>query len=132
MTIFQFIVSACTGVAVGKKQKMKKGTRNTSAIALIAVPARPSDQRDGGSVSPRKRFERMQPMDKMYEHKRAERVRDMMALRATEEPRLIRLMMTPKRKETMTALRGMGKFGETCGVGMARVRLCCYQRGLMP
>ena len=28
----------------------------------------------------------------------------------------MRLMTTPKRKETMTALRGMGKLGETCGV----------------
>ena len=122
MTIFQFIVSACTGVAVGKKQKQKKGTRNTSAIAFIAVPERPSDQRDAGSVSPRRRFERMQPMDKMYDAKRAERVRDTMALRATEEPRLIKLMTTPQRKETMTALRGMGKFGETCRVEIAMVR----------
>ena len=38
-----------------------------------------------------------------------------MALRATDEPRLIRLITTPKRKETMTALRGMGKLGETYG-----------------
>ena len=36
----------------------------------------------------------------------------------------MRLMTTPKRKETMTALRGMGKFGETCGVRVVRVRLC--------
>ena len=48
-----------------------------------------------------------------------------MALRATEEPRLIRLMTTPQRKETMTALRGMGKFGETCRVEIARINLCC-------
>ena len=55
-----------------------------------------------------------------------------MALRATEEPRLIRLMTMPKRKETMTALRGMGKFGETCGVVIGRLDravvnwvLCC-------
>ena len=38
-----------------------------------------------------------------------------MALRATDEPRLIRLITMPKRKETMTALRGMGKLGETYG-----------------
>ena len=43
-------------------------------------------------------------------------VRETMALRATEEPRLIRLMTTPKRNETMTALRGMGNFGETCRI----------------
>ena len=42
-------------------------------------------------------------------------MRETMALRATDEPRLIRLITTPKRKETMTALRGMGKLGETYG-----------------
>ena len=40
-----------------------------------------------------------------------------MAFRATAEPRLIKLMTTPQRNETMTALRGMGKFGETFGFG---------------
>ncbi len=45
-----------------------------------------------------------------------------MALRATEEPRLTRLMTMPKRKETTTALRGMGKFGETCSIMIGRVR----------
>ena len=128
MTMFQFIVSGCTGVAVGKKQNTKKGTRNTSAMMLIAVPARPSDQRDGGSASPRIRLDRMQPMDKMYEPNRAERVRDTMALRATLEPRLMRLMTMPKRKDTMTALRGMGKFGETCGIVNGRFRLCCCKQ----
>ena len=48
-----------------------------------------------------------------------------MALRATEEPRLMRLMTTPKRKETMTALRGIGNLGETCRVRNARIRFCC-------
>ena len=54
-----------------------------------------------------------------------------MALRATEEPRLIRLMTMPKRKETMTALRGTGKFGETCGVVIGRVRSRCCQLGIV-
>lgn len=36
-----------------------------------------------------------------------------MALRATAEPRLMRLMMMPQRRETRTAFRGMGKAGET-------------------
>lgn len=40
-------------------------------------------------------------------------VRETMALRATEEPRLMRLRTTPQRKETIRALKGMGKFGET-------------------
>ena len=36
-----------------------------------------------------------------------------MALRATEEPRLISAMATPERKEAQTALRGMFHPGET-------------------
>lgn len=54
-------------------------------------------------------------------------VREMMALRATAEPRLIRLMTMPKRKETMTALRGMGKLGETCEVLASEIRFWCFQ-----
>lgn len=41
-------------------------------------------------------------------------VREMIALRATAEPRLVRLMITPQRKETITAFRGIGKLGDTC------------------
>lgn len=53
-------------------------------------------------------------------------VREMMALRATAEPRLIRLMTMPKRKETMTAFRGIEKLGETCGISAKGVRFWCY------
>lgn len=38
-------------------------------------------------------------------------VRETMALRAVVEPRLISEMMTPERKETRMALRGMGWLG---------------------
>lgn len=65
MTMFQFIVSGRTGVAVGKKQKIKKGTKKTRAMMFIAVPARPRDQRAGGRGSWRRRLERMQPMERM-------------------------------------------------------------------
>ena len=65
MTMFQFMVFASTGVAVGKKQKTKKGTRKIRAMILIAMPARPKDQRAGGSGSRRRRLERMQPMERI-------------------------------------------------------------------
>lgn len=65
MTMFQFIVSGSTGVAVGKKQKTKNGTKNIRAMTLIAKPARPSDQRAGGSGSLRMRLERMHPIQRM-------------------------------------------------------------------
>ena len=54
-------------------------------------------------------------------------VREMIALSATAEPRLMRLMTMPKRKETTTALRGMGKLGETCGSSARVIRLSCCQ-----
>ncbi len=48
-------------------------------------------------------------------------MRETMALRATEEPRLMREIVMPQRKETMTAFRGMGKEGETwSGVSVGR------------
>ena len=40
-------------------------------------------------------------------------MRETIALRATLEPRFMREIITPKRKETITAFRGMGKLGET-------------------
>lgn len=43
----------------------------------------------------------------------AEMVRETMALRATEEPRLIRAIITPKASETQRALRGMFQPGLT-------------------
>ena len=43
-------------------------------------------------------------------------VRDTMAFRATEEPRLISAMKMPKPSETQRALRGMFQPGRTCGI----------------
>lgn len=54
-------------------------------------------------------------------------VSEMMALSATAEPRLMRLMMTPKRKETMIAFNGMGKLGETCGRSVIKGGISCCQ-----
>ncbi len=95
---------------------MKNGIKNTKAMMLIAVPARPRDQRAAGSASPRRRLERMHPIESTYEARSAEIVRETIALRATAEPRLIKLIMIPQRKETKTALSGIGKSGETCKV----------------
>lgn len=107
MAIFQFIVLASTGVAVGKKQKTKNVERNPSAIALITKPQRPRVKADGGSGSRRSRFRKMQPIESIYELSNADIVRETIALRATLEPRLIREIATPHAKETTTALRGM-------------------------
>lgn len=106
MAIFQFIVVASTGVAVGKRQKTKNVKRNPSAIALLIKPQRPSVKADRGSGSRRSRFRKMQPIESIYELSNADMVRETIALRATLEPRLIREMATPHPKETTTALRG--------------------------
>lgn len=113
MAMFQFIVCAVTGRAVGKKQKMKKAKSKQSAMALIAEPQRPSEKRAGGSSSPRKRFAKIQPMETMYELSRADIVRETMAFKATLDPRLMSDMMTPKPKDTQTALRGIFQPGWT-------------------
>ena len=108
MTTFQFIVSGCTGLETGKKQKMKKGTRKINAMMLIGTPALPKDQRDDGSCSRLRRFESIQPIERIYDARSADSVMETIALRAAEEPRLSRLIRTPHAKETTTALRGIG------------------------
>jgi hypothetical protein len=65
IAIFQFIVCGVTGLAVGKKQKMKKEIRKIRAMILIDMPHFPSENLAGGRGSLRRRFERKQPMDTM-------------------------------------------------------------------
>ena len=60
-------------------------------------------------------------MDSMYELRRADMVKDTMALRATLDPRLIRAMTTPKIIDTMTALSGMFHLGLTCSMSLAKI-----------
>ena len=45
----------------------------------------------------------------MYDPRRAEIVSEIMAFKATLEPRLTRLMKTPKINETTMALSGIGR-----------------------
>lgn len=67
MTTLKFIVSLSTGVSTGKKQKIKKGTRNNMAMTLMANPYLPRENLDrgkGGSVV-RRRREIRHPMERM-------------------------------------------------------------------
>ena len=88
-------------------------------MTLMAIPQRPSEKRAGGNGSPRRRLAKMHPMDSKYELRRADMVRDTMALRATLDPRLISAMTTPKMMDTMTALSGMFHPGLTCFMSLA-------------
>ncbi len=113
MAIFQFIVVASTGVAIGKKQKTKKMNKNARAIALIAKPQRPRVKTEGGNGSPRHLFKKMQPMERIYELSNADIVKETIAFSATLEPRLMSEIATPNTKLITTALRGMFQPGLT-------------------
>ncbi len=92
---------------------MKKGTKNTNAITLITPPALPRLHLDGGSGSPLNRFERIHPMQRIYEDISATKVSERIALNAASEPRLIREMIIPPINDTTIALTGMGNRGFT-------------------
>lgn len=109
----QFIVCAFGLFAVGKNTNTNIGTKNTIAVALIQIPAFPSDHLDGGSGSPLSRFHSKHPMLRIYEPTSAEMVSETIALSATLDPRLTREMTTPQMKETMIAFSGMGWLGRT-------------------
>ena len=65
MAIFQFIVSGVGSLALGKKQKMKKLIKKTIEVQLQAIPHFPSEKREGGMGSRRKRLVMKQPMERM-------------------------------------------------------------------
>lgn len=97
MTTVQFIDSTVGLVVRGKKQNTKMISRLSSAPVSTVDDHWPRLQRAGGSVSPRHRFQRTHPVEAMYELSNDAVPSDMIALNATEEPRLIsdkRLTMT--------------------------------------
>ena len=53
---FQFMVDGVTGVASGKKEKMRKIDKKATAMPLINMPYLPRLQRAGGRGSPRCRL----------------------------------------------------------------------------
>lgn len=53
---FQFIVDGTTGVAIGKKEKMKVIDKKATEIPLTSMPYRPRLHRAGGRGSPRYRL----------------------------------------------------------------------------
>jgi hypothetical protein len=107
MTIPQFMVSASTGIAIGKKAKTNIGSRNAMEAMLIAIPYFPSDQRRAGSGSPLHLLCMRQPIVTMYEDISDEIVIELIALRATGDPMLIMDTIATIRNETMIALSGM-------------------------
>ena len=64
IAIFQFIVSAVGLLSVGLKQKIKKLKRKAMAMQLHAMPHLPSEKREGGRGSLRRRRVMKQPMER--------------------------------------------------------------------
>lgn len=112
-TMAQFISAAVGMGYTGKKLKTKEMMRKARAMSLHRAPQRPKDQRRGRRGSPRHRFRRTQPTEAMYEKIRAALETEMMALRATVEPKLMAARMREMARQTLMALTGMSQPGLT-------------------
>lgn len=81
--------------------------------SLIAAPHRPKLQRAAGSGSFRQRLIRTQVIETMYEDRRAAVPREAIALKAVDEPMLIKERRIVIRKETITEFNGISQPGRT-------------------
>ena len=107
------MVAASTGVASGKNENTKIGSKKQIAPTLTAIPYRPRVQRRLGSGSPRILFARRHPIVIIYEETSDEMVRVIMALSAAVEPMLMSESNIVTTSDTMTAFKGMFHPGVT-------------------
>jgi len=114
MMLDQFMVLATTGVTIGQVRKKISGVRKHNAATLMARPSFPSDHLRIGSAGPTMRRWSTHPMVRKYETSTAKAPREVIAAKATDEPRLMSEMSEVIVMETMTAGRGMFQPGETC------------------
>jgi hypothetical protein len=109
----QFMVLGSTGVAMGKKLQTNSMKRKQRAPILMAIPYRPSVHFRGGSGSPRRRLDKTQPIQSVYEVRRLPPLRVNSAFRAAVDPILMSESRTVTTTEIMTALRGIFQPGVT-------------------
>lgn len=107
MILDQFIVAAVTGVASGQNSKNHNANRGSTAIIFMSNPYLPNDHLHGGSGSPYRRRHIIQPIVTMYDVRIATLPSELMALRATEEPKLMHARSEETTKETATAWIGI-------------------------
>ena len=95
------------------KEKAMLNIKNANATLLIRDPHLSNDQGRGSSSSLRKRFNRMAPMDIIYEKRRPALERLMIAFKATSEPKLRAEMRSDTTRTTMRELTGISQLGRT-------------------
>lgn len=115
ITEAQFIFSGVTGVDNGQNAKKPTGKRKIKAAILIAKPYLPSVHLRAGSFVPYKRRHTMQLIVMKYEMRSDTPPSELMALRATEDPKLMQERRHVTTKETRTARTGRFHPGVTCG-----------------
>src|SRR5436305_13006723 len=104
--ILQFIVLGVGCGAAGKNNITKANARKHKAMILTASPALPKLNREDRRGSFRKRLAAMHPITMMYEDTRLTMAREMMTLKAMDEPIRTRERRVVKIKLNITALRG--------------------------
>lgn len=110
----QFIVAAVTGVASGQNAKNQIGARNIrDAMLIMAMPNLPSDHRRGGKGGPATRLQTRQLIVMKYDERIETPPRELIALRAVEEPRLMQASKELTTRETQTARSGIFHPGVT-------------------
>ena len=81
---------------------------------LIAIPAGPRLNLEGGRVSPRRRLDMMQAIAMLYDVTRPTQTRDVKIVKAIFDPIVMREMRQVQTSLKMTALTGMSHPGRTC------------------
>lgn len=110
----KFIVAAVTGVARGQKAKNHRGKMEQIAPMLIASPKRPSDHRRGGKGAPHNRLQTRHPIVTMYEVRTDTPPKELIALRAVVEPRLMQANNEVTIRDTRTERTGKFHPRGTC------------------
>src|SRR5690242_857817 len=110
-------MSTAVGLGViGKNEKIKATTRNTSARSLTRPPHLPRLQRRGSNGSPRRRLSLTHPIEMMYENMSAALEMETIALRVTSDPKLIQARTSDDPRQTNRAFTGMSQPGLTCSI----------------
>jgi hypothetical protein len=109
----QFMFWGVTGMASGQNAKNQTGARNKRDAMLMYKPYLPSDHRRGGRGRPARRLHTRQLMVMKYDERIATPPSELMAFKATEDPRFMHASRELTTTETQTARRGIFQPGVT-------------------
>lgn len=102
----QFIVISVTGVAGGKNENTTEMSKKHAATRFIGSPTQPSDHGPKSIVSLFTRLSIISTIAVRYEVKKPAMVSEMMALKATVEPILMRPMIAETTAQKVMDRRG--------------------------